>query len=410
MKKYFLLLQDQPLWKLLLIGIPLIILGGLLFYNGYQKNQQAQIPPTATSQPTEGSGQTMLSTAPAAAAATPRPTAAIRLAWFYKPPENGQLDLVAQNFDFFILTYKDENERDKLKASGVTAPFSQYLLLLVVNDPGDCQENPIGNQVAFKPGDFCQISRDHPDWFLLDQNGNRIQGSGGNYYMDPGNEGFRQFWLERAREMQENYGWDSLFLDNVEASRAKIVDDGTIPAKYPDDKSFQDAVYGFLAYIRQNYFKPQGKLMYGNIVSVDDDAVRERYIQQLDGVMIESFATDWSDGYRKHDDWEQQLELAESVLSQGKTMILVSQGDEKDVDRQKFAFASYLLVTNGDAVFRYANSDAYREVWLYDDYKLDIGKPVGKRYKSKGEWRRDFSNGYVTVNPQKHTAEIVVNQ
>jgi len=34
--------------------------------------------------------------------------------------------------------------------------------------------------------------------------------------------------------------------------------------------------------------------MYGNIVSVDDDAVRERYIKQLDGVMIESFATDWS--------------------------------------------------------------------------------------------------------------------
>ena len=341
---------------------------------------------------------------------TAGPNFRIRLAWFYKPPENGQLDLVAQNFDFFILTYKDENERDNLKDKGVTSPFSQYLLFLTINDPGDCGENPIGNQVAYKAGDFCQISQEHPDWFLLDQNGNRIQGSGHNYYMDPGNEEFRQFWLERAREMQETYGWDSIFLDNVEASRAKIVDYGTTPAKYPDDQSYQDAVDGFLAYIRQNYFQPSGRLMYGNIVSVDDDAVRERYIKHLDGVMIESFATDWSDGYREHDDWEQQLELAESVLSQGKAVILVSQGDENDLDRQKFAFASYLLVADAHAVFRYANSDSYRKVWLYDDYKLDLGTPTGKRYESKGDWRRDFTNGYVTVNPQEHKAEIVVNQ
>ena len=150
--------------------------------------------------------------------------------------------------------------------------------------------------------------------------------------------------------------------------------------------------------------------MYGNIVSVDDDAVRERYIKHLDGVMIESFATDWSDGYREHDDWEQQLELAESVLSQGKAVILVSQGDENDLDRQKFAFASYLLVADEHAVFRYANSDSYRNVWLYDDYNLDLGTPTGKRYESKSDWRRDFTNGYVTVNPQEHTAEIVVNQ
>jgi hypothetical protein len=408
MKKFFLLLQEQPLSKLLLIGIPLIILGLLLIYIGYKASRGAQPVPAQTGQPT-GSLGPALPGATAKASATARPNPIIRLAWFYKPPQDGQLGQVARNFDFFILTYKDESERDQLKAQGVTAPFSQYLLFLVINDPGDCQKNPPGNQVAYKAGDFCMISQEHPDWFLLDQDGNRIRGSGDYYYMDPGNDGFRQFWLERARELQETYGWDSLFLDNVEASQAKLVNDGTVPAQYPDDKSYTQAVYGFLAYIRQNYFLPQGKPMYGNIVSVDDDTVRKHYIQQLDGVMIESFATDWSAGYREHDDWEQQMDLAQSVLSQGKTLILVSQGDENDLNRQKFAFASYLLVADGNAVFRYSNSDSYREVWLYDDYRLDLGKPVGKRYQSKGAWRRDFSKGYVVVDPQKHTAEIVVN-
>jgi hypothetical protein len=406
MKRIILLLQEQPLSKLLLIGIPLIVLGGILIITGYRANQQAQTAPTAASSPSQA---TLPAAAPAAAATT-TPGDIVRLAWFYKPPEAGQMDPVAEYFDFFILTYKDEKARDELKAKGVSAPFSEYLLFLVINDPGDCGKNPNGNQVAYKPGDFCEISESHPDWFLLDQNGDRIQGSGDNYYMDPGNPGFRRFWLDRAKELQDTYGWDNIFLDNVEASRAKLVDDGTLPVKYPDDQSYQQAVEGFLAYIRQNYFQPRGKLMYGNIVSVSDDSVRDQYLKQLDGVMIESFATDWSDGYRKHDDWTQQMELAESILAQGKTLILVSQGDQNDLDRQKFAFASYLLVADGKAVFRYASTDSYREAWLYDNYRLDLGTPKGPRYKSKGDWRRDFSNGYVTVNPQKHTAEIVVNQ
>ncbi len=320
------------------------------------------------------------------------------------------MDLVAQKFNFFILTYKDETERDALKAKGVTSPFAQYLLLMSIHDPGNCQDTPNGNQVAYKAGDFCQISEQHPDWFLLDKNGDRIQDGKDYYFMDPGSAGFRQFWLERAREMQQTYGWDNVFLDNVEASRRKMTDGGADLANYPDDNSFQSAVEGFLTTIRQGYFQPQGKLMYGNIVAVADDKVWGRYLQAMDGAMIESFATDWSNGYQSHDDWTQQMEEAESALAKGKTMILVAQGGQDDQELQTFAYASYLLIDNGNAVFRYTNSDSYREVWLYDNYDLDLGMPTGNRYQDKGGWRRDFANGYVTVDPQKHTAEIIVNR
>jgi hypothetical protein len=125
--------------------------------------------------------------------------------------------------------------------------------------------------------------------------------------------------------------------------------------------------------------------------------------------MVESFATDWSDGYRSADDWEEQIQQVESALNQGKTMILVAQGEQADMQLQNFAYASYLLINNGNAVFRYTNSEAYRELWLYDNYGLDLGTPSGKRYEDNGGWRRDFSNGYVRVDPEKNTAEIVVN-
>ncbi len=393
--------------KLLVLAAALIAVVGILLVI-YESAQQLAPSPLPTSQPTQ---QTFLATKPVVTpSASAPPTKFVRLAWFYKPPDASQMDLVAKNFDLFILTYKDEQERNMLKSQGVKVPFSQYLLLMTINDPGDCQKNPSGNQVAYKPGDFCEISQQHPDWFLLDQKGNRIKSQSNSYYMDPGSEGYRQFWLERARELQETNGWDNIFLDNVEASRAKLLEDGETLPKYPDDKSFQQAVEGFLSYIRQNYFQPRGKMMYGNIVSVDDDQVWGNYLKFLDGAMIESFATDWSNGYRSPDEWEQQMEEAEAALSAGKTMILVSQGDQNNEKLQNFTFASYLLIDNGNAFFRYTNSKNYRDVWMYDNYNIDLGKPLGSRYKDQGGWRRDFSNGYVTVNPQKQTAEIVVNQ
>ncbi len=339
---------------------------------------------------------------------TPVPGRLIRLAWFYKPPTDGLLDPLARNFDFFVLTHKDEPTRDWLQAHGVTAPVFQYLLLAEISDPGDCTTNPYGNQVAYKAGDFCQISGEHPDWFLLDQKGNRIQSASGNNYMDPGNPGYREFWLERAREMQEQFGWNGVFIDNLEASLAKFADQGVIPARYPSDASYQAAVEGFLAFLRNNYFQPAGRPMSGNIVSVNSDAVWLDYLQYLDAALVELFATSWTEGYRSPVDWERQMSLVELALGQGKTLILVAQGNQADNELQQFAFASYLLIANGNAMFRYSNSDSYRETWLYSNYGVDLGAPLGPRKFEGLSWRRDFTHGYVSVNPWLHSAQIMV--
>ncbi len=342
------------------------------------------------------------------ATSIPTSTKIVRLAWFYKPPRDGQLAPLVNYFDFFILTHKDEPTRDWLKSNGVTAPFAQYLLLTEIMDPGDCSSTPYGNQVAYKAGDFCAISQQHPDWFLLDANGNRIQSGSGDYYMDPGNEGYREFWLSRAREMQETFGWDNLFIDNVEASREKFLNKASGLATYPDDASYQSAVEGFLAFIRQNYFAPRGRLMFGNIVSNRDETTWFNYIQYLDGAMIEAFATGWSGDYRSPFEWETQMSMAEKALTEDKTMILVSRGNQSNTDLQRFAFASYLLIANGNAVFRYTDPDSYSEPWVYSDYQIDLGNPLGNRYRSDFSWRRDFTRGYVTVNPWTHSAQIVV--
>ncbi len=356
--------------------------------------------------------QTPYQTALPESAPTPSPPPIpfdTKFAWFYKPPENMNIDLLPKNFDLFILTHKDEQERDQLRALGVSSPILQYLLLTEIREPENCDVVPLGNQVAYRIGDFCQISAEHPDWFLLDQFGNRIGTKNGTYHMDPGNQEYREFWLSRAMEMQTKFGWEGVFIDNAEGSLIKFLREGAIPRNYQNNSSYQIAVDGFLTYLRQQYFEPRRQPMYANIVSTENDIVWQRYSKNLDGIMVEAFAVDWSTGYRSTKSWEAQMALVEGALSQGKKLILVSQGDRLDEKRQLFAYASYLLVTNGNAMFRYANADSYNQIWLYDNYLIDLGVPLNPRYKYGLSWRRNFENGHVIVNPVTHTGKVVIN-
>jgi hypothetical protein len=63
----------------------------------------------------------------------------------------------------------------------------------------------------------------------------------------------------------------------------------------------------------------------------------------------------------------------------------------------------------GKSFFRYAKaSTGYEYQWSYSDYWTDIGTPNGARFQqSDGTWRRNFTRGYVVVNPSTHAAQIV---
>jgi hypothetical protein len=337
------------------------------------------------------------------------PNEIVNLAFFYKPPSNSTAANVASTFNNVILTGGDETFRTSLASNGFSSTIPQYLRAEGIQDPGNCTSSPSNNQIANRPGDFCSISQNHPDWFLLDTNGNRLRTSPtSNYYrMDPGNAGWRTFFVTRLLETQQQKGWSGLFLDNVEASLSEIQGDGLASAKYPDHASYQSAVRGFLQYLYQNYAQPYGRPLLGNIIARQDDATWYSYLQYMDGAMQERWSVAWSfTDYVSESKWKSDMILAEQTQSQGKYIILVAPGDKANANRQNFAFASYLLISNGKASFRYADDDLYTEVWLYNNYSVDLGVPTGPRYQTGTAWRRNFTKGYVIVDPVNRTATI----
>jgi len=332
----------------------------------------------------------------------------VNLIYFYKPPENADASTLAQNFSTYILTRADEPFRDQLIANGVTSPIMQYVRIEAIMDPGSCTAQPYRDNVAYKIGDFCNISQNHPDWFLLNADGSRIKVDGKYFLMDPGNQAWREFWLSRTQESQEQLGWYGVFLDNVEGSLSKVYSLGGKPVKYPTDASYQVAVKGFLQFLYTSYFKPQGRPLMANIISVDTTATWFSYLEYLDGAMDESWGVDWHSGYHSLTDWNEEMGRAEKTQNNGKYAILIAQGDQANNNRQTFAFASYLLISNGNATFRYAYADNYEESWLYANYNNDLGNPLGTRYQQGNLWKRDFANGSVTVDPVNHTANISI--
>ena len=338
----------------------------------------------------------------------------IQLTWFYKPPSSGDMATAAQYFDNFILTRNDEDARDDLQGLGVDTPFIQYYLSNAIHNPGpnNCTAQPWANNVADQPGDYCWIRDNHPDWFLKDSSGKAVQmNDGGQYvvFMDPRSTGWQQFFVSRLIERQQTHGWDGLFLDNVDGGLQRYRNLGVTLKDYKTDASYVTGMAAFLSAVHNGYQHPTDRPIFANITEMADNATWYTYLEYLDGAMDEGWGVDWHNGYVSTWEWQENIERAQQTQALGKRIILVSQADSRDnYDRQDFAFASYLLTANHLASFRYAGYDYYDEAWIYDNYNTQLGEPQGDAYQQDGTWRRDFDAGYVTVNPQTHSAAIVV--
>jgi hypothetical protein len=340
-----------------------------------------------------------------------------KLAWFYKPPGSTSLSTVMNHFDIFTLTKNDEKTMRTVQNAGIR-PVLQYIKYDAIHDPCfqakkakgtpcSCSKSPLNNQVAWNASDICNIRDNHPDWFLRDASGNLLY-KDNQVMMDPGNQGWREFWLSRMRQSQ-SVGWDGILIDNIATTFGLHGVNFVSLKKYSTDSAYQNAVVGFLAYARSSFFKPNGKLMYANI-SVrwkTDDAYR-RYMEQLDGAQDEFWAYPRT-GYYSTLSWEDDFFRARATLERGDSIILISQGAKTDTKRQLFAFGSYLLVASSKTYFRYtSDSGGYGQMWLYDNYQFKLGSPKGAAYRSGDSWKRSFTNGEVKVTPGARTAKITL--
>jgi hypothetical protein len=340
-----------------------------------------------------------------------------QLSWFYKPPTNYSMDKLGRKFDIFVLTKNDEDEMRQLHSQGAY-PVLQYIHFDSISDPCrdalkpkgtpcTCDEKPLNNQPAWFVGDLCNIRDNHPDWFLKDANGDFLYW-GDELIMDPGNAGWRNFFMERVATTLP-HGWDGIFIDNLATRFGKHSGNLTPLQKYPTDKSYQDAVVGFLRTINDELLTPNNKLFYSNFsVWWGDNDVYLRYMEHMDGAQDEFWAWKRTEPYTVRS-WEERVIRHHEALRRGKSVMMVSQGYQTDYNRQYFTYASYLLLASDKTFFRYSKDTHYGEVWMYDNYKIKLGEPLADYKKKDGDvFVRKFENGKVKVWPGERKAKIKI--
>ncbi len=369
---------------------------------------------------------------------TPQPTVDVaeltpstRLAYFHTISADGDsTEQVAQLADFVILTSGDEPHRDALRQAGYAGLILQYLNASQVNGPGpyvnneaNCESEfePLRNGIARSAGDFCRDLHPNEDWFLHNGAGERLYslttGSGVWYHMDPGNPDWRAYASHAiAREIvgPSALGFDGAFLDNVELSLTRLVEqaanaDGAVH-EYEVENDYRDAWTGYLQNVRVRVGSSLS--IWANFVSDPNyGSLWSQYLAHLDGVMSPAFAT----GYEPLTaaKWENNLSQAEEAIAEGKYVVAVGQGRKDDEDWQQFALASYLLISDGDhAFFRYMSDESKQALvtlWTYPNYEIALGAALGPRTKSGMTWRREFQCGYVEVNASDRRGSIVQN-
>ena len=406
---------------------------------GVAAQETAVIPGLPGCQPCPSHGEVTVVATPRIIPHTPQPTATptpdsvFGLAWFHKPPEDGATpEQMARAHRYVHLTsLADIEYRDQLRAAGFQAPIYTYITANAVEGPGPyassaqvCQAGyePFDNTLTWETDDFCRYVHAHESWFLHNGDGERLVddyfGSGRwTYLMNPADPGWQAFAQERLARMRDEWGYDGVWLDNLDLdlARAKFDvsnSDGQV-GEFAGDAEWRAGVQDWLRGARSAVGDWP---IWANLVGGGKAADSwDSYAPYLDGAMDESFSVRWVDEWRTSQDWRGQLERASRWLASGKGLVMVGQGAKEDRERLLFTLSSYLLVAEGQqAFYRYTRFDSYyNSVWLYPEYDTarQLGSPTGPREEVvPGVWRRDFTNGTVEVDLNIHEGKMVLGR
>jgi hypothetical protein len=311
-------------------------------------------------------------------------------------------------YDYVVLQAWEYARIPALKAANPNIKVLVYKNL--PSTSSNATTNGIDNALLPAGVGYASANANHPDWFLLDTNGQRIQWSDypGNWQMDPGSAGYQNQWLANVRgELQRN-GWDGVMLDDTTTGENELWHIGSrVMAKYPTAASYTAATRSFLANVCPA-LRSAGFIALPNIGSTTP-AIWSDWVTLCSGA-VQEYWTKW--GYNNDQqftgaDWDNRQQFLSLTEQANRIFLGVTYAPMSDVRSMRYARASFLLDWDGgpSALAFSPNPDGqdpYSAEWA-----INVGQPRGARYKVGNAWRRDYESGTVLVDPSPTAAQTV---
>ncbi len=243
-----------------------------------------------------------------------------------------------------------------------------------------------------------------PNWFFQWAGQPRVYGCDfGWYLMELNDPGWRAWWSEQVIGQLQNNENDGVFADSYHVPNYGFTWNPNLPVV--------DAVFesvwaqrhrDFTDYIRAQF---AGRWKWipniGNSVTSRDPSD----YSNVDGVMVEQFAS-WGRGrYFSESDWRLQLNRVLRLIGLDRIVIGQNYPNEGDVNERMFMLGTYLLIKGAHT---YVNLLSYGQSvqWL-PEYSVNLGAPVEPLPANisvlwNSAWNsyvRRYRNGLVIVNP-----------
>lgn len=256
-----------------------------------------------------------------------------------------------------------------------------------------------------------------PNWFFQWAGQPRVYGCDfGWYLMELNDPGWRAWWSAQVIQQLQNNENDGVFADSYHVPNYGFTWNPNLPVV---DAAFESAWAqrhrDFTDYIRTQFAGGWKWIPnIGNSVTTRDPSD----YSNVDGVMVEQFAS-WGRGrYFSESDWRLQLNRTLSLVALDKIVIAQNYPNQGDINERMFMLGTYLLIKGART---YVNLLGYGQnvQWL-PEYSINLGAPSLDSTPANisllldpawNAYVRHYQNGIVVVNPSTTaTAEFPLDR
>jgi putative glycosyl hydrolase-like family 15 (GHL15) protein len=266
---------------------------------------------------------------------------------------------------------------------------------------------------------YCDSNANHPDWFLTDTTGARINSVHypQSWLMDVGNAGYQAKWLSNVLADLQVGGWDGVFMDDTDADMGYHLNGQTI-SRYPTGSAWRAATRSMLANVGPA-LQSAGFLAVPNLYTpwlpeYDAQATWRDWIGLTSGAAQEYYSKWGSDSssWFSGSDWTFRQQFQAITEQAGKIFLGITYSPKSDTRSMTWARANFLLfddpADHGALVYEFSDpesQDPYAPQWT-----AEVGSPTGARFQVGAAWRRNFTGGTVLVNPSSSTVTVSLDK
>jgi len=264
---------------------------------------------------------------------------------------------------------------------------------------------------------YLDIDQNHPEYFLLDNNDNRIYLTAyddmySEYYPDteekPGHcldprTGWADYYGQYVLDRIASGIYDGVYSDAARCYE-EMKDEG-ITTRWQEDNGEDKWNYAVLEMLQkiENSLGPTAITIYNNGYN--------NWIDVYDGRLYEWFLASFEDYSSAGGDlWLLHMQSAKETVDSGK-MLLACQYGRNAKDRM-YGLTSFLLIANDNSYYFFNEHSVDEDTpWRwYPEYEVEIGDPSGDYYYADDVFQRDYTEARILVNPGSSSIEINLDE